>query len=84
MNSRMNCHNGRLESVHAAMICRAVRYFLPSDLDLCEGKVMKVHLEYRKEMYHYFACVLISKFKYLNPRPVDVSIREPVISCIEI
>ncbi|XP_008240652.1 PREDICTED: protein PLANT CADMIUM RESISTANCE 10 isoform X2 [Prunus mume] len=34
----MGLYNGLLESAHAVTICRAVRYFLPCDLDLSEGK----------------------------------------------
>ncbi|XP_057949346.1 uncharacterized protein LOC131144623 isoform X4 [Malania oleifera] len=34
----MSQHSGHLESVLVAMTCRAVRYFLPCDLDLSEGK----------------------------------------------
>lgn len=43
----MGQHNGLLESVLVLMTCRAVRYFLPCDLDLSEDKkIMKVPLEY--------------------------------------
>ena len=43
---------------------------------------MKVHLAHEREMYHYFACVLVSKFKYLNCRLLVVPIEEPIISCL--
>ena len=41
-------HIGHLESVHAVMIRRAVCYSLPCVLDLSEGNIMKVPLEYRE------------------------------------
>lgn len=59
----IHLYSGHLASALAAMICRAVCYFMPCDLDFIRRKIMKVPLKFKNEQIKRFLNYFLLHFE---------------------